>query len=139
MGSVLLGTKVRHDIFPFGHELMYDSPFNRDQVIRRIDFFMRLRDKSGKMDVLFYNQRSTNSLRVRTCEILTLTKTFVPPFGISADALAARIMDTRPVQIKAGFEFDEIDDSYTLWMVRSSNDSVDLRNECVLSLYHHTC
>ncbi|KAH0831350.1 hypothetical protein J3R83DRAFT_14012 [Lanmaoa asiatica] len=128
MGSVFLGTYVRHDIFPSGYKAEHNPPFNSDQVIWRIRCLIKQRDKSGRTDVSFDDQGTTNNLRVRTCESLTLKKIFVPPSGV--------LEETEPIQTKAGFEFDEIDMSYTLWMVRGSSESVDLRNDIAVALCH---
>lgn len=129
MGSEFLGTYVQHDIRHTDHKANCDPPFNCDQVIRRVKCFMDQRDKGGRTNVSFYHQGSTDNLRVKTCKTLTLKKTFAPPFGVLADGGGARTVETKPVPIKAGFEFNETDESYILWMVKGSSEPVDLRNE----------
>ena len=54
MGSEYLGTYVQHDIRHTDHKTNCDPPFNRDQVIRRVRYFMDQRDKPGKTDVSFH-------------------------------------------------------------------------------------
>lgn len=138
MGSIFLGTYMRHDIRTTSLEAEYNPPFNHDQVIRRIRCFMEQREKSEENHVSFYDQGSTNDLRVMACKALTLKKTFAPPFGVLADAVA-RSIETEPVPMKAGLQFDETDKSYTLWMVKDSPQSVELCNEYVIFLCIHTC
>ena len=138
MGSEFLGTYVRYDINPAGPNAKHNPPFNRDQIIRRVRCFMSQRDKSEKTDVSFYEEGSTDNFRVTACKTLTMKKTFEPPFGVLADDVDARSQETRPVQVKAGFKLGGTGESHTLW-VACSSESVDLRNEYVLSPYHHTC
>lgn len=130
MGSEFLGTYVQHDICHTDHKANCDPPFSRDQVIRRVRCFMDQRDKSGKTNVSF----SVENLCVKACKILTLKKIFAPPFGVLANGRATRLIETKPIPIKAGLEFKATDDSYTLWMVGGSSD---LHNEYVLSLYDY--
>ena len=139
MGSEFLGTYVRYDIDPASPDAKYDPPLNRDQIIRRVRCFMNQRDKSEKTEVSFYYEGSTDNFRVKACNSLTMKKTFAPPFGVLADGVDARIMETKPVQVKAGFEFGGSGESHTLWVVKDSIESIDLRNEYVLSPYHHPC
>ena len=136
MGSVFLGTYVRHDIVPISHRADSDLAFDRDQVILRIRCFMKQRDDSVKTDVSFYHQESRN-FRLKACKSVKLKKTFAPPYGVKADA--AGTFEAKPVQFQAGIQISETDESYTLWMVRGSSASVNLRNQYVPSLYHHTC
>ena len=139
MGSKFLGTYVEHhDIRTTGPEAESNPPFNRDQVIQRIRRFMLHRDSSEKTGASFYDEGSTDNFRVRACETLTMKKAFAPPFGVLADGVDSRI-ETKPVQVNAGFEFSGTDESYTLWVVKDSGESVELSNEYVLSPYHHTC
>ena len=135
MGSEFLGTYVRRDIHPAGSNTKYSPPFAREQIVRRIRCFLRQRDKSEKTGVSFYNEGSTDKFLVRACKSLTMKKKFAPPFGVLADGADVRARETKPVQVKAGFEPDE---PYTLWVVRGSPESVDLRTEYVLSPYHNT-
>jgi hypothetical protein len=132
MGSEFLGTYVQYDIDPAGPNAKYTLPFNRDQIIRRIRCFMTQRDKCEKTYVSFYDEGSTDIFQVKACNSLTMKKTFAP--------LDAMIRETKPVQVKAGFKFGGTGEPHTLWVVKGcSSESVDLRNEYALSLYHHTC
>lgn len=54
MGSEYLGTYVQHDIRHTDHKTNCDPQFIRDQVIRRVRYFMDQRDKPGKTDVSFH-------------------------------------------------------------------------------------
>ncbi|KAH0831364.1 hypothetical protein J3R83DRAFT_14027 [Lanmaoa asiatica] len=135
MGSVFLGTYVRHDLSPPDYKAEYNTPFNHDEVIRRTKCFMDQRDKCEKTGVSFYGQGATSILRVRACKSLTLKRTFAPPYGVLADAVTTETVEIVSDQIKAGIKFDEDDESYTLWMVKG-NESVDLRNDIAVALCH---
>ena len=140
MGSEFLGTYVRHDIVHTGHDPKYIPMLSHDQVIRRIRCFMSQRDKSEKTDVSFYDEGSKdNFFQVKACKCLTMKKMFAPPFGVLPGGGDARVRETKPVQVKAGFEFGETSGSHTLWVVKGAAGTVDLRNEYVLSPYHDTC
>jgi len=52
-----------------------------------------------------------------------------------ADGVDARIRETKPVQVKAGFKFGGTDEPHTLWVVKGcSSESVDLRNDTAVAL-----
>ncbi|KAI9567656.1 hypothetical protein HD554DRAFT_2192361 [Boletus coccyginus] len=131
MGSEFLGTYVQHHINPAGSNRKYNPPFSDGQIIRRIRCFLRQRDKSEKTDVSFYSEDSTVKLVVKACKSLTMKKTFAPPFGVLADGENVRVRETKPVQVKAGFESDK---SYTLLVVDGSPESADLRNDIAVAL-----
>ena len=133
MGSVFLGTCVRR-VVTIGDTAGYSLPFNREEVNRRIGYFMDARDKSERKDILFSDNGSTNKLWVQACKSLTLKETFAPPCGVLADA--ATTLGTKPVQKNAGFEYGETDESYTLWIVSGPRESVDLHHEYVPYLFH---
>lgn len=137
MGSQFLGTYVRYEIKPSRPDDKDHLPFNRDQLIRRITCFMHQRDNSEKADVSFYNEGLAN-FRVRACKSLTMKKKFAPPPGVLADGVDVTHKETVPVPVKAGFEAE----SCTLWVAKDSRESVDLRNEYVITLSSpccHTC
>jgi len=133
MGSEFLGTNVRYDIDPPDPNVKYNPSFNRDQIVRRIRYFMSQRDESEKTDVSFYNEGSTDNFRVRACKTLTMKKTFTPPLGVLADGGDERIRKTKPVQVNAGFEFGATCESPTLWVVKGSSD-VDPHNDIAVAL-----
>ncbi|KAF8558574.1 hypothetical protein OG21DRAFT_1075395 [Imleria badia] len=130
MGSQFLGTYVRYEIKPLGHDDKYNLPLNRNQLVRRIICFMRQRDNSEKADVSFYNDDSSVDFRVRACKSLTMRKKFAPPPGVLADGVDPKYKETDPVHVKAGFEVE----SCTLWVVKGSCESVDMRNDIAVAL-----
>ena len=133
MGSEFFGRYVQYHIDPAPPNDKHNPPFTRDQIIRSIRCFLRKRDESEKTCVSFYNECSTDNFLARACKKVTMKKTFVPPSGFPANAMTK---EHKCVEVRAGFELGE---SYTLWVAEGSNESADLRNEYVLSFYHHTC
>ncbi|KAG8216243.1 hypothetical protein J3R82DRAFT_8284 [Butyriboletus roseoflavus] len=135
MGSVSLGTYVRHDIVPKPLKAECKLPFDRTKVILCIRCFMNQRDESGKTDVSFYREdESTINFRLKPCKYVKMKKTFAPPYGVLADD--ARPFRTKPTRKLAGVEIGETDESYTLWMVSCCKDPVKLRNDIAVALCH---
>ncbi|KAG9310203.1 hypothetical protein JVU11DRAFT_9845 [Chiua virens] len=130
MGSEFLRAYVQYDVQHTGHQADFKPPFEQRQVIRRIKCFMNQRDNSTMTGVSFHNHGERGHLEVKICEELTLKKTFTPS---SADGESERIVETK---VKAGLEVNETNKSYTLWMVKGENDSVELRNDIAVGLCH---
>ncbi|KAG9310182.1 hypothetical protein JVU11DRAFT_9807 [Chiua virens] len=130
MGSEFLRAYVQYDIQHIGYQAGFRPPFEQRQVIRRIKCFMNQRDNSTKTGVSFHNHGEPGHLEVKICEELTLKKTFIPS---SANGKSERIVETK---VKAGLEVNETDKSYTLWMVKGEDDSVELRNDIAVGLCH---
>ncbi|KAG9310204.1 hypothetical protein JVU11DRAFT_9846 [Chiua virens] len=130
MGSEFLRAYVQYDIEHTGYQAGFKKPFEERQVIRRIKCFMDQRDKCVRTGISFYNHEKASHLEVKICRKLTLKKKFAPPFGMLADGVFEKIVETK---VKAGLKFDETNKSYTLWVVKDANEPVR-RNDIAVGL-----
>ncbi|KAG9310196.1 hypothetical protein JVU11DRAFT_9834 [Chiua virens] len=131
MGSEFLRAYIQYDIEQTGYQAGFKPPFEQRQVIRRIKCFMDQRDKCVRTGISFYNLEQASHLEVKICRKLTLKKKFAPPFGMLADGVFEKIVETK---VKAGLKFDETNKSCTLWVVKGANEPVKLRNDIAVGL-----